>query len=257
MRATFPHQLLWQDVTPRFVGASREPQQSISGADTIVPAMGGRWEATCSFVIKGEGAQLAWQAFQAQMEGRIGTTLVPIRTRFRPRDANGRAVTACTVAGLAGAQTFEHFGFANAPIIGARLASAAPLRATQIAVELVDSIGIRPGQFFSIGERVNQVQHHWQAGGVHYLTLRSPLRRAAAAGSRMELFAPVCLMRMVSEEEGEFDHLLDRMPRIICRFVEVDAEVPPLVPVVSDPVTITVSDGVPHDFVSNYEQAKQ
>lgn len=221
MRATFPFHLLWQDVVPRFVGASLEPQRAISGAQTVIPTMSGRWEADCSFVIQGEAAQLAWQAFLAQMEGRIGTTLVPIRTRFRPRDRNGRSVAACTTAGFDGAQTWEHFGFESAPVATMALAADAPLRATTIKVTGGNTTGLRPGQYFSIGERLYRVQHHWQdADGTSNLMIQPPLRAAASAGAALVLDAPVCLMQMVSEDEGSFDHLLARMPRVTCRFVE-------------------------------------
>lgn len=220
MRATFPFHLLWQDVVPRFVGASLEPQRAISGAQTVIPAMGGRWEAECSFVIHGEAAQLAWQAFLAQMEGRIGTTLVPIRTRFRPRDRDGHAVSGCGVAGLADAQTWEHFGFVNNPVATMSLADPAPLRATTIKVEGGNTTGLRPGQFFSMGERLYRVQHHWQdADGTSNLMIQPPLRQPLNDAA-LVLDRPVCLMRFASEDEGSFDQLLDRMPRVTCKFVE-------------------------------------
>lgn len=220
MRATWPHTAHWTAATPRVVGEARSPQQSISGAETVTPAMGARWEVTGSFVIHGEAQELAWQAFIAQMEGGLGTTLVPIWSRFRPRTETGRRVDWDNVAGLAGGETFEHFGFANTPIIGARLASAAPLRATQIAVDLDDSTGIRPGQFFSIGERLHQVQHHWQSGGRHHLRIRTPLRAAAAAGAALDVFRPVCLMRLAAAE-GDIEYTTDLASRVTCRFVEV------------------------------------
>ena len=222
MRATFPFRLLNQDLTPRFVGASLEPQRSISGAETVIPSLGGRWEVTASFVVRGEAAQLQWQAFLAQMEGRIGTTLVPIRTRFRPKDRNGKPAPACQTAGLGDAQTWEHFGFTNEPVATTKLATAAPLRATTLKVAGGNTTGLRPGQFFSIGERLYRVQHHWQdEGGTSNLMIQPPLRAAAASGAALILDAPVCLMRMVSEDEGQFDHLLNRMPRVTCSFVEV------------------------------------
>lgn len=221
MRATFPFHLLSQTFTPRFVGASLEPQRSISGAETIVPAMGGRWEVDCSFVIRGEAAQLEWQAFLAQMEGRIGTTLVPIRTRFRPKDRDGHAAPSCQIAGLADAQTWEHFGFENAPTATMALAEPASLRATTIRVTGGNTTGIRPGQYFSLGERLYRVQHHWQTqDGVSNLMIQPPLRQALTTATLI-LDRPVCLMRFASEDEGPFDQLLDRMPRVTCRFVEV------------------------------------
>lgn len=221
MRATFPFRLLNQDLTPRFVGASLEPQRAISGAETVIPTMSARWEVTASFVIRGEAAQLQWQAFLAQMEGRIGTTMVPIRTRFRPKDRNGKPAPACQTAGLGDAQTWEHFGFRNEPIATTTLAVSAPLRATTLKVTGGNTTGLRPGQFFSIGERLYRVQHHWQdADGTSNVMVQPPLRAAAPAGSALILDAPVCPMRMVSEDEGQFDQLLDRMPRVNCTFVE-------------------------------------
>lgn len=221
MRATFPHRLLSQTFAPRFVGASLEPQRAISGAETIVPVPSGRWEVECSFVISGEAAQLQWQAFLAQMEGRIGTTLVPITTRFRPRDRSGRGVPGCGVAGLADAQTWEHFGFAHAPVATMSLADPAPLRATTIRVTAANTTGIRPGQYFSVGERLHRVQHHWQTeDGVSNLMIQPPLRQPLNQAALI-LDRPVCLMRFATEDEGQFDQLLDRMPRVTCRFVEV------------------------------------
>lgn len=219
MRATWPYTAHWTAATPRVVGEARPPQQSISGAETIIPAMGARWEVTGSFVIHGEAQELAWQAFIAQMEGGIGTTLVPIWSRFRPRTETGRRVDWDNVAGLANGQTFEHFGFQNSRVVGARLAAAAPLRATRIAVELADSTGIRPGQFFSIGERLHQAQHHWQVGGAHQLMIRTPLRASAPAGSVLELFRPVCLMRL-AEPAGDMDYTPEGVARVTVKFIE-------------------------------------
>lgn len=223
MRATFPWRLLRQDVVPRMVGMSRETRRSISGAETVVPTMGGHWEMTCSFVIHGEAAQLAWQAFLAQMEGRVGTTLVPVASRFRPVDRDGHGVAGCGAAGLADAQTWEHFGFEAAPVVTMALDEPAALRATTIKVSADNTTGIRPGQHFSIGERLYVVQHHWQdAAGVTNLMVWPPLRAAATTGAQLILDRPVCLMRLASEGEGEFDQLMNRLPRVTATFVEAE-----------------------------------
>lgn len=222
MRATFPHQLLRQDVNLRQVGMSLDPQRSINGTETIVPTFGGRWGATCSFVIHGEAAQLAWQAFKVQMEGMNGTTLVPIRTRFRPRDRDGHHVYGCGPADLADAQTWEHFGFDSAPVATMTLAAPAALRDTVIKVTANNTTGLRPGQFFSLGERLYAVQHHWvDSAGVTNLMIWPPLRQSFNQAALI-LDRPVCLMRMASETEGDFDMLLDRLPRVTVNFVEAE-----------------------------------
>ena len=162
MQATFPHLALWQDVTFHLSGQSLDPAESISGAQTIVPTLRGKWMATASFVLRGEAATLQWQAFLAQMQGRIGTTLVPARSRYRPKDANGLPLPFCDIANLRGAQTWQHFGFENTDVARITLAASAALRATELSLNLPASTGLRPGQFFSIGNRLHRVQHHWQ-----------------------------------------------------------------------------------------------
>ena len=127
MQVTFPHRLLRQASQFWIEGQSLDPQQSISGADTVTPTMRGRWLASCQFVLHGEAATLEWHAFLAQMEGRIGTTLVPAHYRWRPRDRDGHATAFCDAANIAGAQTWEHFGFENTDIRRVIVAASAPL----------------------------------------------------------------------------------------------------------------------------------
>lgn len=220
MQVTFPHRLLRQASQFWIEGQSLDPQQSISGAETVTPTMRGRWLASCQFVLHGEAATLEWHAFLAQMEGRIGTTLVPAHYRWRPRDRDGHATAFCDVANIAGAQTWEHFGFENTDIRRVTVAASAPLRATQIDVTLGDTTGLRPGQLLSVGERLHQVQAHWQTGGVHRLMIRPPLRQAVAAGARVEIEKPVCRMRMTTETDGLFDQSLAVLPSVTVNFQE-------------------------------------
>ncbi|AWX94004.1 hypothetical protein DPM13_16425 [Paracoccus mutanolyticus] len=95
------------------------------------------------------------------------------------------------------------------------VAAAAPLRATQIDLTLVDSTGLRPGQYFSVGERLHRVQQAWRVGAVNRIMFEPPLRAAVSAGARIEIERPVCKMRMVTETEGIFDHSLDVFRRAV------------------------------------------
>ncbi|MBK4215809.1 hypothetical protein JJJ17_07725 [Paracoccus caeni] len=199
-----------------------EPQESISGAETIVPTLRGKWMATATMVIHGEAAVLQWQAFLAQMQGRIGTTLVPCHTWFRPKDRNGHSLPLEDMADLSDAQTWEHFGMENSEIVRIRTAAAAPLRATRMDLELVNSTGLRPGQVFSIGERLHRVQLHWQpTSTTHRIQFEPPLRQAVPSGARLEIEHPVCKMRFTTETEGLFNQdYADFGPKIDISFQE-------------------------------------
>lgn len=254
MQATFPHFALWQDVQFYLTGQSQEPAESISGAQTIVPTLRGRWMAQASFVLHGEAATLQWQAFLAQLQGRIGTTLVPVHSRYRPKDRNGKPLPFCDVADIAGAQTWEHFGFANTPVTRATVLSDMPLRASEIDLTFSDTTGIRPGQYFSINDRLYRVQHHWQpAQNVSRIRFEPPLRKAVQAGQAVELARPVCLMRCTTETEGLFDQSLDVLPRVTLNFVEADAT--PHVAYQSPPPP-DQAQGTDTDYVAIFEAAK-
>lgn len=255
MQATFPHLALWQDVQFYLTGQSQEPAESISGAQSIVPTLRGRWIASASFVLNGEAATLQWQAFLAQLQGRIGTTLVPVHSRYRPKDRNGKPLPFCDVADIAGSQTWEHFGFANTPVTRATVLSDMPLRASEIDLTFSDTTGIRPGQFFSINDRLHRVQHHWQVGGVSRIRFEPPLRKAVQAGQAVELAKPVCLMRCTTETEGLFDQSLDVLPRVTLNFVEADAT--PHVEYASPPDPAYAQDGTPANFAQVFLQASQ
>ncbi|WP_339112898.1 hypothetical protein [Thioclava sp. GXIMD2076] len=221
MRATWPELARWQDVSYPLTGLSLDPQQSINGAETVVPTMRGKWTMTAQVVVAGEAAQLEWQTFVAQMEGRIGTVLVPMRSRFRPMDRNGKFTPFRHTAQFARSQTFEHWGFEATPISRATVASDAALRSTRLSITITDTTGVRPGQIISIGERAHRVQAAWsEAEGTQNLMIQPPLREAVAAGADVELSRPVCRMRFASEGEGVIDENMARAQSVSVNFVE-------------------------------------
>ncbi|RMC37492.1 hypothetical protein [Paracoccus alkanivorans] len=221
MEVTFPHLQLFKEVQFFPVGMSLDPQRSISGAETVVPTLRGHWMASASFQLVGEADTLEWRSFLAQMEGRIGTTLVPALSRFRPKDRDGHPLPFGDAAGLAHAQTWEHFGFQNTNIERMTVAANAPLRAMQIDVTLGDTTGIRPGQDFSIGDRLHRVQAHWQPdANTHRIMFTPALREAVAAGTKVEIEKPVCRMRFATEQEGAFAESREIGTIVTCNFVE-------------------------------------
>ena len=215
MQADFPHLALSQTAQFYLVGQSLDPEQSITGDETIVPVPRGRWVASASFVLSGDAARLQWEAFLAQMEGRIGTTLVPARSRVRPHDQYGRP--------LSGAPTGvpDRNGVippAFAPRV--TVASAAPLRRRWLDVIYHDTTGILPGHSFSIGDRLHKAQTVQAIGDVHRITFSPPLRADVLAGAKVEIDRPVCRMRFTTETEGLFDQALSLLPVVNVNFTE-------------------------------------
>jgi len=221
MHVMFPWQLLVRAAKFRLAGQSIGAQQSISGATTGVAGMGARWEAMLSLIAHTEDQYLATRGFLAGMEGMIGTTDVPAHAWFRPYDRDGQPIVMANVAGIADAQTMQNFGFANAPIISATLAEAAPLRATRIKVVFSNSTGLRPGHRFSIDGRLHEVQLTWvDDDGANVVQFQPPLRAAAAAGSAVEIHHPSCRMRLATVNESEAEDNPEPVRRFALNFVE-------------------------------------
>ena len=221
MHVTFPHLPKWQSVQFYLGGQSLEPQESINGTPAIVPTMRGRWMATMTLVLYDEASTLQWQAFLAQMQGRVGTTNVPALARYRPLNRNGEVLCFDDLANLADGQTWEHFGFENTTLNRVTMSGAAVLRATQTNINLFDTTGLRPGHFFSIRDRLYRVQKHWEpSDGAHRIMFEPPLREAIPNNTRLEIERPVCKMRFVSETEGVYDQSLALFPTVTCNFME-------------------------------------
>ncbi|MDN5568456.1 MAG: hypothetical protein L0G27_06865 [Paracoccus sp. (in: a-proteobacteria)] len=218
MEAAFPFMAGFRSGRPYLTGQTIETPRSLSGVKSVVPSLGARWVLNGQFVFHGEAATLQWDAFIGQMKGRSATTLVPIHQRYLPKDRNGRPLSSENVARLAGAQTWEGFGFKNAPITRIQTASAATLRATTLDLTLFDTTGLRPGHFFSIGARLYKVLTHIQPTlTTHRITFHPPLRAAAKVETHVEIETPVCKMRFVDDDEGQYDGAFDEiapMPRI-------------------------------------------
>ena len=204
MHVMFPWQLLTRAAKFRIVGQSQEARQSVSGAMTVRPALGARWEASLSFIAHDEDQYLAARAFLAGMEGMIGTTDVPARAWFRPLDRDGQQLGEAGLASLEDTDLFQLFGLANDPISAAELTADADLRATQIKVAYTNSTGLRPGHRFGIAGRLYEVQLTWVDGaGDTVVQFQPPLRASAADGDAVEIHRPSCVMRLASVDETD------------------------------------------------------
>lgn len=222
MQAVFPFRAGWRSLRFWPEGMSLDPVQSINGTETIIPTLRGRWRTSGEVVIRSEEGVQAWQAFLAQMEGRLGTTLVPYVGHYGAKDRDGQHIPVDRVAALDTSSTWEGFGFETAPVATVTLAADAPLRARRIVLRYADTLGLRPGGMFSIGDHLHQVQSVWQTGVRRAeMTIRPPLRAPASAGTRVEIERPVCRMRLITEETGQFSQTFGAfMAKIPVEFVE-------------------------------------
>jgi hypothetical protein len=229
MHVMFPHNVRHNAHSLRQVGQSSDGVQGIDGVFTAQPRLGGHWRATASFWATNEATSLALQAFVAGMEGMLGTTDFPVFQRYAARDVQGHVVGAFPVGSIGnghiwegrGSEAAQHFGLANAPVVFATVADAAASRATRLRVLRSATAGVRPGQFFSIGARLYQVQLLWQdAAGVDVVQITPPLREAVPAGAMMVLDAPVCRMRFATADEGVQAFTLDGAQQVTFQMIE-------------------------------------
>ncbi|WPZ24861.1 hypothetical protein UM399_11875 [Sulfitobacter pontiacus] len=199
----------------RMAGQMRGRETAITGAESIIPSFAGHWVVTISFLMHTEAASLEWQGFLAQMEGGIGTTLVPVFLPYRPKNTQGGPAS---VTGAPAFSTFEHWSFVNEGRAAITLATAADLRATDLDLTLSDSLGLRPGHGLTLGDRFHRVQRSWEDGSK--VRVQPPLRQAAVAGAVVETDNPVCRMRFASEGDGEVDFMPNRVERATVTFRE-------------------------------------
>lgn len=189
---------------------------SISGSEQIVATPAARWRARLSGPVVTENSVLSWRAFIAGMGGRAGTVLVPKFEHYGPRDANGKRLDEQHNALYGDDGLFNENGL-NFDMTGwgqddstvyATLAEDAALNVTEIVVDYAEGIdGIRPGQYFGIGQRLHLAHSVWQedAGGPNHIRFSPWLRAAASAGDTVIIDRPVCLMRFAQDVTGELE----------------------------------------------------
>ncbi len=210
------------------LGQSAAAGFGLSGAEAIASSNSAHWEASATFSIANkEQAHMAWEAFLAGMQGSLGTTLVPAVSRWLPRDAMGRKITSAPAqltgvnAGGLEAPFWDHGVIDTPRPVHARLNASASLRDGVIQVEYPDALGLRPGQYFSLGGNLHQVRHvHSVSAGVDEVSIRPLLRQDWAAGDPVEIARPVCRMRLAGDTQGVLDMNFERLQKIDVRLIE-------------------------------------
>lgn len=208
---------------------SRTGGVSILGNEQVTVAPSARWKARLMIPAMNERTILDWRSFVAGMGGRAGTVLVPTWNVFRTRDANGRRFDGKSSARWGGdldqegvAFDLSGWGQDDTPVY-ATLAETAALNATQIAVNYAPGIdGVRPGQYFGIGQRLYMVTQTWQEdeGEPTQIRFTPWLREDVAQGATVIIDRPVCLMRFAQDQTGELELDMGRWGNGGLEFVE-------------------------------------
>lgn len=247
MASVFPFQAVPHAVSFRKSSASRSGGATMSGLQRVVRSDAGFWNATLEVAVHGEHRTLAWRAFYAAMDGMAGEVLVPAITNYRPVDANGRRVgdAGAVTIGLQGVLADNTgLGQTETPIMWASAAAAAG--ATRISVSHPGVVGLRPGHYFGIGERLYLIARAWQTSietvedaspaftfdgdpytfdselytfgdsatvitgeNVQTLDIWPRLREAVSEGDPLILGRPVCRMRLASDDTAAITETLE------------------------------------------------
>lgn len=209
---------------------TRSGGASISGAEQIIASPATRLRARMTLPAMNERTILSWRALVAGMSGRAGTVLVPTWNVFAARDANGRRFNthdAVRWGGDIGQEgvSFDLSGWGqdDTPVY-ATLADDVAINATEITVNYAEGIdGLRPGQYFGIGQRLYIVTQTWQEneGDPVHIRFTPWLRAAASGGDTVIIDRPVCLMRFAQDQTGDLDLDLGRWGSGGLEFIEV------------------------------------
>lgn len=202
---------------------SRSGGLSITGFEQVTVSNAGRWRASVTLPLHREHQVLAYRALISQMQGRVGTILVPHFQAYRPRDINGRKFSTSRAASYGeNGSNFDLSGWGQEEYTHATLEIGAALGATQISLNLVSGEGPQPGHYFGIGERLYLAHAVWQETPTSPTQVRfwPRLREPATAGTRVILDRPVCRMRLADDGSGEVSFDLARFGDATLSFVE-------------------------------------
>lgn len=204
---------------------TRSGGKSLAGTELVVASNAGHWQAELTIPVNArerEDQVLALRALSAQLQGRVGEVLVPVFDVCRPRNGQGRMVSGHLSATLGGEVLWDNSGFGQTEPVYAEVTSLAPLGASQIQMTILDGEGIRPGQYFGLGERVYLASHVYrdEPGDPQTVHFWPTTREAVPAGTQILFGTMVCRMRQM--EDSGADVALDflRFGEATLRFEE-------------------------------------
>ena len=223
--------------------ASRSGGRSINGSEQVIGSASGFWKAALNLHVYDEMRTLQWRAFYASVDGMAGEFLAPCISRYRPYDENGLMLSGERAAPMDyDTDGHEGWGWANTEPTYMWTMGDAARRGTRLIDRHPRVVGLRPGHYFGIGDRLYLVARTWQlesvqtnaTGGemrygadqmqfgdddliygdqtyartgenVQVVEFWPHLRAAVPSGTPLILGRPVCRMRFASDDTGALD----------------------------------------------------
>lgn len=197
---------------------------SLTGQNQVAQSDAGYWVAAFDVAFIGAGTSLkVWRALRGLLEGGAHQVRVPVCDEAQAPWPG--PVQRPTLTRWSGGSTFASWSGGadwSQPTIAVKVATAADIRATSLAVTALAAGDITGGEYFSLGEHLYVVRAILAvAGGAYTLGIWPPLREAAAINDTLNFDAPVCKMRLMGESEMDLalGRLWQAAPSV--NFVEV------------------------------------
>jgi hypothetical protein len=206
------------------VGTTMAAGQTVSAAVDVRSDGGGFWVASLNDIqLWHREYALLWRATRQLANGGVGQVVVSRRDQLAPWP-NG--LTDYGAFAFDDDTLFDDGSGFDQPVIDVVVNAAAALRATTIALQLVNCGDLLGGEAFAIehptyGWRMYEIATVTDVSdGVVSVTFNPPLREALAGGEAVEFDRPRCLMKLVNS--GAMDLNLTVLPdsRASVKFVE-------------------------------------
>ncbi len=196
--------------------------RTLTGRSQVVSVDAGYWIARVRLVTLGQGAQInTLRQLRARLEGGAHEVLVPVADRGQAPWITAGVYTTASSDFTDDTDFTDGTGF-HEPTIRIKLKTAAALRASQITATVTAAGTITGGMPFSVADHLYVIREVVSTSGSDQTwSIWPPLRGPIGADRRLEFDAPVCRMRLASEDALDISlgRLWQTAPEI--SFVEV------------------------------------
>lgn len=209
-------------------GLSRSGGQTFSGIEQVVQSPAARMTATLTVPCNTDAKVLAMRALLAGLDGRAGTVLVgPMEVRRAPWAADpltGGLLSPAVARRNAAINPGWNANGDTAATLDFRTFGSVAMNAVAMSVQRLRGGILRPGMYFSIGDRLHVISALRAAdgggAGVIAIEFRPWTQSTYAAGTVVEFGRPKAAMRLATDDTGALDLQLSRFGTVTLDLVE-------------------------------------